>query len=186
MDPDITGTAHEPHALLLWNDDPRLRNVLTPELLPEKAGLHELSEFLSDPVRHEQLKSCVEALHDELARQKDQTLEEAAMEIVWQSDLIFHEEEQERRHRSVPCGKNVIDALLLRYGLVGHPPATLEEMGQAIGRTRERARQIQDRHSQALRSMRPSWPQLDRALELARSIAPCHEEDLAEHLAVVC
>ena len=104
------------------------------------------------------------------------------MDIVSQADLIFHEEGQERGHRSVPCSKNVIDALLLRYGLVGHPPATLEEMGQAIGRTRERARQIQDKHSQALRSMRPSWPQLDRALELARSIAPCREEDLTEHL----
>ena len=71
MDPDITGNAHEPNTFLLWNDDPRLRNVLTPELLPEKAGLHDLSEFLSDPVRHEELKSCVAALYDELARQED-------------------------------------------------------------------------------------------------------------------
>ena len=55
-------------------------------------------------------------------------------------------------------------------------------MGQAIGRTRERARQIQEKHRQALASARPSWPQLDRALELARSMAPCREEDLAEQL----
>jgi hypothetical protein len=147
-------------------------------------GLQELGEFLSDPIKHKHLKSCVVALHDELARQEAQTLEEAADDIVSQADLIFHEQEQERegRCRSAPCGKNVLDALLVRYGLVGHPPATLDVMGQAIGRTRERARQIRDKHGQALHSTRPSWPQLDRALELARLMAPCREEDLAQEL----
>jgi hypothetical protein len=182
MDPDRTGIAHEPHALLLWNDDPRLRNVLAPDLLPEMAGLQELGEFLSDPIKHEHLKSCVVALHDELARQEAQTLEEAAEDIVSQADLIFHKEKRAGHYSSAPCGKNVIEALLLRYGLVGHPPATLDVMGQAIARTRERARQIQDKHGRELQSTRPSWPQLDRALELARLMAPCREEDLAEHL----
>jgi uncharacterized protein YjiS (DUF1127 family) len=182
MDPDRTGVTHEPHALLLWNDDPRLRNLLAPELLPEKTGSQELGELLPDPIKHEYLKSCVVALYDELARQEAQTLEEAAEDIVSQADLIFHEEEQAGRYRSAPCGNNVVEALLLRYGLVGQPPATLDVMGQAIGRTRERARQIQDKHGQALHSTRPSWPQLDRALELARLMAPCREEDLAEEL----
>lgn len=180
--PERTGTGREPHAFLLWNDDPRLRNVLAPELLPEKAGVQELGEFLSDPVKHELLKSCVSALYDELARQETQTLEEAAEDILLQADLIFHERAQEGGRRSAPCSKEVIDALLLRYGLAGQPPATLDEMGQAIGRTRERARQIQNKHDQALHSTRLSWPQLDRALELARSMAPCRVEDLAEQL----
>ena len=182
MDPDRTGIAHEQNAFLLWNDDPRLRNVLAPELLPETAGLQELSEFLSDPIKREHLKSCAAALYDELARQEAQTLEEAAEDIVSRADLIFHEAERERGYRPAPCGKDVLEALLLRYGLVGHAPATLDVMGQAIGRTRERARQIQNKHGQALRSTRPSWPQLDRALELARVMAPCREEDLAEEM----
>lgn len=182
MDPDRTGISHGQNALLLWNDDPRLRNVLAPELLPETAGLQELSEFLSDPIKREHLKSCAAALYDELARQEAQTLEEAAEDIVSRADLIFHEAERERGHRPAPCGKGVLEALLLRYGLTGHAPATLDVMGHAIGRTRERARQIQNKHGQALRSTRPSWPQLDRALELARVMAPCREEDLAEEM----
>ena len=59
------------------------------------------------------------------------------------ADLIFHQAERERGYRPAPCGKDVLEALLLRYGLIGHAPATLDVMGQAIGRTRERARQIQ-------------------------------------------
>jgi hypothetical protein len=146
------------------------------------AGLQELSEFLSDPIKHEHLKSCAAALCDELARQDTQTLEEAAEDIVSQADRIFHEEEQEEGYRSAPCDKNVVEALLLRYGLIGQPRATLDLMGQAIGRTRERARQIQKKHSQALSITRSSWPQLDQTLELARSMVPCREEDLAEQL----
>ncbi|NOY82823.1 MAG: RNA polymerase sigma factor RpoD/SigA [Kiritimatiellaeota bacterium] len=34
--------------------------------------------------------------------------------------------------------------LVLRFGLDGHPPKTLEEVSQAVGRTRERVRQIQN------------------------------------------
>lgn len=36
-----------------------------------------------------------------------------------------------------------LDVLLRRFGLRGHEPATLEEVGKAIGLTRERVRQIQ-------------------------------------------
>lgn len=36
-----------------------------------------------------------------------------------------------------------LDVLLRRFGLRGHEPATLEEVGRAIGLTRERVRQIQ-------------------------------------------
>ena len=35
--------------------------------------------------------------------------------------------------------------LLMRFGLDGHPPRTLEEVSKKIGRTRERVRQIQNR-----------------------------------------
>ena len=55
-------------------------------------------------------------------------------------------------------------------------------MGQMIGRTRERARQIEKGHAAALKSTHPSWPQLDRAIELACSVVPCREEDLADEL----
>jgi hypothetical protein len=180
-DTDRTRSDQVSDAPPLWNDDPRLRNILAPELLPKVAGSQELVEFLSDPVKHQHLRSCAGALYDELTRQEDQTLEEAAEDILSQADLTLHEEEG-KAGRSTPCGEKIVRALLLRYGLIGQPPATLDVMGHTIGRTRERARQIQKKHHRALNSTRPSWPQLDRALELACSMAPCREEDLAEQL----
>lgn len=179
---DTTGGDEEPHALLLWNDDPRLRNILPPELLPETIGARELGELLSSPAQHELLKSCVVAIHEELTRQAAQTLEQGAEDIVTQADKAFHEEIQAGHYRSAPCRKDVLHALLHRYGLLGPPPTTLDGMGQMIGRTRERARQIEKTHTTALKSTHPSWLQLDRAIELACSLAPCREEDLAEEL----
>ena len=41
--------------------------------------------------------------------------------------------------------------LLMRYGLDGKPPKTLEEVSKQIGRTRERVRQIQKRALSKLR-----------------------------------
>ena len=41
--------------------------------------------------------------------------------------------------------------LMMRYGLDGRPPRTLDEVSRRIGRTRERVRQIQKR---ALRKLR--------------------------------
>jgi hypothetical protein len=167
----------------LWNDDPRLRDVLAPELLPETAGLRELGDFLLDPIQHEQLKSCIQLLYDELARQNAQTLEEAAREIISRADQLAHEIPiPGRRHNTRPCDPEVIEGLLHRYGLLGDSPGTLETMGRVIGRTRERARQIEGSHTAALRSTRPYWPQLDRALKLARSMVPCHEEDISAQL----
>ena len=91
MDPDRARSTQGSDAPPLWNDDPRLRNVLAPELLPKMAGLQELGEFLSDPIKREHLKSCAAALYDELARQKTQTLEEAAEDIVSQADRKYSE-----------------------------------------------------------------------------------------------
>lgn len=182
MDPSYSASAQELDPAVLWNDDPRLRDHLTPALLPETAGVRELSTFLSDPVHHEQLKACVAAVHAELIRQRSQTIEEAAREIFALADLAFHQQGPLGRKRSKVCAAEVIAALLLRYGLTGEPPATLDDMGHAIGRTRERARQIQNMHDRALRSTRPSWPSLDQALKVACSVVPCSEDDLADHL----
>ncbi|MGH3832414.1 MAG: hypothetical protein ACRDRS_18545 [Pseudonocardiaceae bacterium] len=87
-----------------------------------------------------------------------------------------------RGHSRRPCRQEVLDGLASRYGLLGRPPATLEEMGAIIGVTRERARQIQIRH-ESITKLRPWWPQLDAALEIARTMAPCTETALANELA---
>jgi len=51
----------------------------------------------------------------------------------------------------------VRDVVDLRYGLDGSKPATLEEVGNRLGVTRERVRQVEGR---ALRELELSWPDL--------------------------
>ena len=45
------------------------------------------------------------------------------------------------------------EVLELRYGLDGHEPLTLEEVGQAFGVTRERIRQIENNTLQKLQAL---------------------------------
>ncbi len=43
--------------------------------------------------------------------------------------------------------------LLMRYGLDGTPPKTLDEVSRIIGRTRERVRQIQNKALQKMKNL---------------------------------
>jgi hypothetical protein len=185
VEPDEIGCVDdEKKPLSLWNDDPRLRRILITELLPEMTGVRELGDFIADRIQREHLKSCVMQLHDEISRQQQQTIEQGARELISKADAIFHEQQNYPRRKGpqVPCSSQTIDALLMRYGLTGEPSITLDAMGKIIDRTRERARQIEDRHSEALRSTRPFWPALDNAIALVLSMAPCREDDLVEEL----
>lgn len=101
-------------------------------------------------------------------------LESTVVRILSEADRVLH-------GRRPPCRPAVINGLAARYGLLGQPPVTLEETGRAMGVTRERARQIQKQH-EALRGLNLWWPQLDAALELARSQVPCAEFALADEL----
>ena len=61
-----------------------------------------------------------------------------------------------------------------RFGLNGHKTATLEEVGEEIGVTRERVRQIQ---MDALKRLRAFWRQNERLHRRrhVRLIGRCHE-----------
>jgi RNA polymerase primary sigma factor len=54
------------------------------------------------------------------------------------------------------------ELVVRRFGLEGHPPQTLEEIGQVLGVTRERVRQLETR---ALRELRAVAPELAFYLE---------------------
>ena len=51
------------------------------------------------------------------------------------------------------------DIIRLRFGLEGRDPLTLEEVGEKIGVTRERVRQLQE---QALRQLRKNMAKMER------------------------
>lgn len=94
--------------------------------------------------------------------------------ILSEADRVIHGKQR-------PCRPAVLNGLAARYGLLGRPPATLQEIGRALGVTRERARQIQKKH-EALHGLNLWWPQLDTALQLASRQAPCTELALADEL----
>ncbi|MCR3752669.1 hypothetical protein [Lentzea californiensis] len=110
----------------------------------------------------------------ELTFDDTEPLETTVVRILSEADSVIH-------GRRKPCRPAVINGLATRYGLLGQPPATLEETGVVMGVTRERARQIQKSHK-ALYGLRLGWPQLDAALALARRLAPCTEFALADEL----
>ena len=51
------------------------------------------------------------------------------------------------------------DIIRLRFGLEGHDPQTLEEVGERIGITRERVRQLQE---QAIRQLRRNMNKFEK------------------------
>jgi hypothetical protein len=110
----------------------------------------------------------------ELTFDDTEPLETTVVRILFEADRVIHGKRK-------PCRPAIINGLAARYGLLGQPPATLEEAGLAMGVTRERARQIQKQHK-ALYGLCLWWPQLDAALELARRLAPCAESALADEL----
>ena len=76
---------------------------------------------------------------------------------------------------------------LTHLGWSGKGPHTLGEAGHDFGMTRERVRQICQRHLDRLEGKRPYLPVLDRTLKAAERAIPCsqgHLEDLflAKHL----
>lgn len=58
--------------------------------------------------------------------------------------------------------------LLLRLGLSGQPPMTLQDAGDTVGLTRERVRQKQKKFEARVYKTSPFTPTLDRALEMLR------------------
>ena len=52
--------------------------------------------------------------------------------------------------------------LAMRFGLEGHTPKTLEEVGTDLGITRERVRQLESRALRELRSLRPACSSISR------------------------
>lgn len=67
-------------------------------------------------------------------------------------------------------------------GWDGNGGFTLETIGKESGMTRERVRQISQRHLDRLDGKQPHLPALDRALALVSSLAPCLESSVESEL----
>lgn len=93
---------------------------------------------LQDPITKDEDGWLRDLIPDERAMTPDEILSDCQVADRLNALLL----ELDPRERKI---------LLLRYGLDGRPPKTLEEVSQSIGRTRERVRQIQKRALHKLR-----------------------------------
>lgn len=95
---------------------------------------------LEDPITQGTEGWLRDLIPDTRAESPDQVLDDS--EFTRRLNHLLHT--LDRRERTI---------LLMRYGLDGRPPCTLEEVSREIGRTRERVRQIQNRALGKLRQL---------------------------------
>ena len=131
------------------NRDPTL-DELAAELSFSADRVRTLLELVEDPISLESPVGDGESLYGDLIEDtsSQQPHDATALELR-------HEELQEALLRLVPRLRSV---LVLRFGLEGERQRTLEEVGEILGITRERVRQLETR---ALRELRLTAPALE-------------------------
>jgi RNA polymerase primary sigma factor len=130
------------------NREPLLREVAAESGFPEKK-VRDLLELIEDPISLEAPVGDGESVYSDLIEDVNADLpEELTAEGMRSRELADALEGLNPRMRLV---------ISRRFGLDGQPPRTLEQVGNELGITRERVRQLESR---ALRELRSQAPQL--------------------------
>jgi RNA polymerase primary sigma factor len=135
------------------NRDPEIPEIAKEAgLTPER--VQELLELIQDPVSLETPVGDGESVYSDLIEDTNSDQPDAATAKMLRSrELAF------ALRRLTPRMRRV---LVLRFGLDGESPQTLEQVGLGLGITRERVRQLESR---ALRELRQANPGLQLYLE---------------------
>ncbi len=133
----------------------KLNREPTEEEIAREAGLtpertRELFELVEDPVSLETPVGDGESLYGDLIEDTNSVPPD-----VTTAERLRRKELADALERLNPRMRLV---LTLRFGLDGEPPKTLEEVGNGLGITRERVRQLESR---ALRELRAVAPDLE-------------------------
>ena len=129
------------------NRDPLVHEIAAESGLDEKR-VSELFELIEDPVSLETPVGDGESIYGDLIEDESADLPETVTaEILRAVEL---EEALERLNERM---RRVLD---LRYGLSSGKPRSLEEVGQALGVTRERVRQLEARALRELQAVAPA------------------------------
>lgn len=170
----LVEAAEEPWAAQVSGEDPRFVQVLfVVRGMSFRDYVHQLLESSDVTGKAKELSELVARLPDVKWRVRE--IEQLNLEDAL-SDLL---------KRIVP-GKERLNAITERLGWNGKPPKTLEEIGQQIGVTRERIRQIESKALRCLPVSHPTFlPALDRTLISLADAAPISSED-AIALTVKC
>ena len=122
---------------------------------------------LNDPIQHGEDGEFRDIIADEKASSPDELIQDE--ETL--SHMLMLTEQLEERERTI---------LMLRFGLNGERPKTLEEVSQTIGRTRERVRQIQNQALDKLRSLLEEDGIIDHSILNELSNVQAVSQDLPE------
>jgi RNA polymerase primary sigma factor len=128
------------------NREPTLGEISTESGFPEQR-VRELLALVEDPVSLETPVGDGESLYGELIEDENVERPDAAT-----SDRLRSADLERALTRLKPRMRLVVER---RFGLHGKPPQTLEEVGQELGITRERVRQIESRALRELRACAP-------------------------------
>jgi RNA polymerase primary sigma factor len=131
----------------------RLRDELDRDPTPAEIAQHlEFSERVVRRLSHVEMRAV--SLQDPISRDEDGWLRDLIPDerALTPDEILGDHQTADRLNRLLqeldPRERKI---LLMRFGLDGSPPKTLEEVSQSIGRTRERVRQIQKRALSKLR-----------------------------------
>jgi RNA polymerase primary sigma factor len=137
----------------------KLNRDPTPDELAKESGfplerVEELLELVEDPISLSIPVGDGESLYGDLIEDTKSDPPDAATALKLRSSEL-----KRALLRLSPRGRSV---LMRRFGLDGNPPQTLEQVGESLGITRERVRQLEAR---ALRELRAVAPGLHLYLE---------------------
>jgi RNA polymerase primary sigma factor len=128
------------------NRDPTVEEIAKESSMPVEK-IRELFELVEDPVSLETPVGDGESMvADMIEDQTSESPDGASAALARTADLA------EAIERLNPRMKHVV---LRRFGLDGQPPQTLEEVGNDLGITRERVRQLETRALRELRTVAP-------------------------------
>jgi RNA polymerase primary sigma factor len=129
------------------NRDPTMEELATESGFPEKR-VKELLELVEDPVSLETPVGDGESLYGDLIEDTKVDAPEATT-----ADRLRSTELGRALDSLNPRMRRV---LALRFGLDGETPRTLEQVGESLGITRERVRQLEARALRELRTVAPA------------------------------
>jgi RNA polymerase primary sigma factor len=130
----------------------KLNRDPTPPELAKESGfplerIEELLELVEDPISLSIPVGDGESLYGDLIEDTKTDAPDAATALKLRSAEL-----KLALLRLSPRGRSV---LMRRFGLDGNPPQTLEQVGESLGITRERVRQLEARALRELRSVAP-------------------------------
>jgi hypothetical protein len=159
-------TSNEPWASLISQEDPRFTNLFP----PGRGSLSDIIEDVvsnSDDVGISKLVNNISRIKQRISDIDSMPLEQCLLDLLNSFPKLSEERSK---------------VLSYRFGFQGKAPETLASVGDRIGVTRERVRQIEKRIYERLPKSPIYMPQLEKAISILEDMAPLSVDDSMQQL----